>query len=87
MNVSIDEAGPKIAKVRAYAQAAGRNPAQLQFSISPGLGVSPSRDELKRAQDAGVQQIIVGSFPADLQAAKDDIARLAEHVVGPAASL
>lgn len=87
MNVSVDDAGAKIAKIKEYAQAVGRNPDQLQFSISPGMGAPLQQDDLKRAQDAGVQQIIVGSFPADRQAAKDDIARLAEQIVVPAASL
>lgn len=87
MNVSVDEAPSKINRIKDYARAVGRNPGELQFSISPGLGVSPTSDDLKRAQDAGVEQLIVGLFPAASRAVKDDIARLAEEVVGPAASL
>lgn len=87
MNVSIADAKTKITKVKEYARAAGRNPDTLQISISPGVGTTLTRDDLKRAQDAGVQQLIVGSFPADLQAVKDDMNRLAEQVVAPAASL
>ena len=87
MNVSVDEAPAKIGRIKDYARAAGRNPDALQFAISPGLGVPLTRDDIKRAQDAGVGQLIVGLFPADRQAVKDDIARLAEQVVEPAASL
>ncbi len=87
MNVSVAEAKPKIDKVKGYAKAAGRDPDALHFSISPGIGTSISRDDLKRLQDAGVDQIIVGAFPADLQAVKDDIAKLAEQIVAPAAAL
>ena len=87
MNVSVDEAPAKIGRIKDYARAAGRDPDALQFAISPGLGVPLTRDDIKRAQDAGVGQLIVGLFPADRQAVKDDIARLAEQVVDPAASL
>lgn len=87
MHVSVADAKPKIDKIKDYAKAAGRNPDALHFSISPDTGPSTSRDDLKRLQDAGAQQIIVGSFPSDLQAVKDDIAKLAEHIVGPAANL
>ena len=87
MNVSVDEAPSKIHKIKDYARAAGRNPDELQFSISPGLGVPLTRDDLKRAQDAEVGQLIVGLFPADRRAVKDDITRLAEQIVGPAADL
>ncbi len=87
MNVSVDEAPAKIGRIKDYARAAGRDPDALQFAISPGLGVPLTRDDIKRAQDAGVGQLIVGLFPADRQAVKDDIARLAEQVVEPAASL
>ena len=87
MNVSVDEAPAKIGRIKDHARAAGRDPDALQFAISPGLGVPLARDDIKRAQDAGVGQLIVGLFPADRQAVKDDIARLAEQVVEPAASL
>lgn len=87
MNVSVDEAPAKIGRIKDYARAAGRDPDALQFAISPGMGTPLTRDDIKRAQDAGVGQLIVGLFPADRRAVKDDIARLAEQVVEPAASL
>ena len=87
MNVSVADAKSKIDKVKDYARTAGRNPDALHFSISPGMGSSISRDDLKRLQDAGVAQIIVGSYPADLQAVKDDIGKLAEQIVAPAENL
>ena len=87
MNVSVDEAPAKIGRIKDYARAAGRDPDALQFAISPGMGAPLTRDDITRAQDAGVDQLIVGLFPADRRAVKDDIARLAEQVVEPAASL
>ena len=87
MNVGVDEAPAKIGRIKDYARAAGRDPDALQFAISPGMGTPLTHDDIKRAQDAGVDQLIVGLFPADRQAVKDDIARLAEQVVEPAASL
>lgn len=87
MNVSVADAPEKIAQVKKHARAAGRNADTLQISISPGMGTSLTQDDLKRAQDAGVHQLIVGSFPADLQAVKDDISRLSEQIVAPAAKL
>ena len=87
MNVSVDEAPAKIGRIKDYARAAGRDPDALQFAISPGMGAPLTRDDIKRAQDAEVGQLIVGLFPADRGAVKDDIARLAEQVVEPAASL
>ena len=88
INVSVADAKSKIDKVKGYARVAGRNPDALHFSISPpGMGSSTSRDDLKRLQDAGVTQIIVGSLPADLQAVKDDIGKFAEQIVAPAENL
>ena len=86
-NVAVADAKPAIDKIKGYAKAAGRNPDTLHFSIAPDPGSPTSRDDLKRLQDAGVDQIIVGAFPADLQALKGDIAKLAEQIVAPAAAL
>ncbi len=87
MNVSVTDAKPKIHEIKDYAKAAVRDPGAHQFSISPGIGTSVPRDDLRRFQDAGVHQIIIGAFPADLQPVKDDIDKPAEEIVAPAAPL
>ncbi len=87
MNIPVEAAKPKIDKVKNYARAVGRNPDALQFSVCPGMCASLAHDDLKRLQDAGVHQIIVGAFPADLQAVKEEIGKLAEQIVAPAANL
>ena len=87
MNVSVADAKPKIDKIKEFAKAAGRDPEAFEFSVSPGAGVSPTKDDLKGFQDAGVHQVIVWPSSADLQAVKDDIDKLGDEVVAPAASL
>lgn len=87
MNVSVADAKPKIDKIKDFAKAAGRDPDAFEFSISPGAGIVPTKDDLKGLQDAGVHQVIVWPPSADLQAVKDDIDKLGDEVVAPAASL
>ena len=87
MNVSVADAKSKIDKIKDYAKAAGRDPDALHFSVSPGMGSPIATDDLKQLQDAGVDQIIAGAFPTDLQAVKDEIGKLAERIVAPAANL
>lgn len=87
MKVSVADAKPKIDKIKDFAKAVGRDPDVFEFSISPGAGVLPTKDDLNGFQDAGVHQIIVWPPSADLQAVKDDIDKLGDEVVAPAASL
>ena len=87
MNVSVADAKPKIDKIKDYAKAAGRDPDAFEFSISLGAGVLPTKDDLKGLQDAGVHQMIVWPFSAELQAVKDDIDKLGDEVVASAADL
>lgn len=85
MNVTVEEAKTKIARMRQYAQAAGRDPGKLSFTVSPGIGAAVQLDQVKRYRDAGVQQVIVGSIPRDPKTVQGDIERLAEQIVAPAA--
>jgi probable F420-dependent oxidoreductase len=86
-NLTPEETKSKIARIRQYARAAGRDPEKLHLSISPGLGTSVDLDEVKRYRDAGVHQVIVGSIPRDAQAVQGSIERLAEQIVVPAEKL
>jgi hypothetical protein len=67
-----------------YAQAAGRDPGNLHFSVSPGIGRPVTLDQVKRYRDAGVDQMVVGTIPGDPKTVQGDIERLAEKIVAPA---
>jgi hypothetical protein len=71
--------------MRQYAQAAGRDPGKLHFSVSPGIGAPVKLDVVKRYRDAGVHQVVVGTIPRDPKTVQGDIERLAEKIVAPAA--
>jgi len=87
VNVTPDEAKAKVERMRQYAQAAGRDPGKLQFTVSPGIGAPVELDQVKRYRDVGVQQVIVGSIPRDPKTVQGDIERVAEKIVVPAAKL
>jgi len=87
MNVSPEEAQTKIARIKQYAQAAGRGNVKFSFAISPGLGLPIEMDAIKRYRDAGVDQVIAGGIPTDPKQAKAEIERLAEQLVVPSATL
>lgn len=87
LNVTIEDAQAKIPRMKHYAEAAGRNPNKLQFFASPGIGIVPDLDMIKRYRDAGVQQVITGVIAGDPKTMKDDIARLGDTVVRPAANI
>src|SRR6516165_9840110 len=83
VNVTLDDAKTKIQRMRHYAQAAGRDPDKLHFSVSPGIGSPVGLDEVKRYRDAGVDQLVIGTIPRDPKTAQGDIERLAEKIVVP----
>ncbi len=87
VNVTVEDAKSKIARIKQYAQAAGRDPGKLSFSVSPGLGLPVEMDMIKQYRDAGVQQVVVGAIPRDPQGIKGEIERLAEKLVVPSAKL
>jgi alkanesulfonate monooxygenase SsuD/methylene tetrahydromethanopterin reductase-like flavin-dependent oxidoreductase (luciferase family) len=87
VNVSPEEAQTKIARIKQYAQAAGRGKVQFSFAISPGIGAPIEMDTIKRYRDAGVDQVIAGGIPSDPKKAKAEIERLAEKLVVPSAKL
>jgi probable F420-dependent oxidoreductase len=87
VNVTVDDAKAKIARIREYAQAAGRDPGKLHFSVSPGLGEPVEMDRIKQYRDVGVHQVVVGAIPRDGQGMKGEIERLAGKLVAPSAKL
>lgn len=87
VNVTPEAAPGLIARMKHYAQAAGRDPEKLTFAVSPGLGSPIDIDMVKQFRDAGAHQVIAGGIPHDANAAKGEIERLAEKLVVPAAKL
>jgi probable F420-dependent oxidoreductase len=87
VNVSPEEAQTKIARIKQYAQAAGRGTVKFSFAISPGIGSPIEMDVIKRYRDVGVDQVIAGGIPSDPKQAKAEIERLAEKLVVPSAKL
>ena len=86
-NTSPEEAHVRIARIKQYAQAAGRSGVKFSFTVSPGIGAPLDVDALKRYRDAGADQVIVGAIVEDAKALPGEIERLAEHVVVPATKL
>src|SRR5262249_27343336 len=87
VNVTVEDAKAKIARIQQYAQAAGRDPGKLHFSVSPGLGESIEMDRIKQYRDVGVHQVVVGAIPRNGQGLKGEIERLAGKLVAPSAKL
>jgi probable F420-dependent oxidoreductase len=87
VNVTVEDARSKIARIRQYAAAVGRDPSRFSFSVSPGLGVPVEIDTIKRYRDAGVHQVVVGTIPRDPKGMREEIERLAEKLVVPSATL
>lgn len=87
VNVTPETAPDLIARMKRYAQAAGRDPEKLTFAVSPGIGSPIDMDTVKRFQDVGVHQIIAGGIPTDPKKAKGEIEKLAEKLVVPSAKL
>ena len=64
VNVTPETAKTHLANIRRYADAAGRDPAKLFFSVTTSIGQAVSRDEVNRFADIGVHQVILGAFGA-----------------------
>ena len=87
VNVTPESCKAHIARMAGYAQAAGRDPSALHYSVSTGIGKPIDMDEVKQFRDLGVHQIIVGGFAASVDEMKRDIKTMAEKIVVPSASL
>src|SRR5262249_49277224 len=87
VNVTAEDAKVKIARIKQYAQAAGRNAEKLSFAVSPGIGLPVEMDLIKQYRDVGIHQVIAGGIPSDPQKIKGEIERLAEKLVVPSAKL
>ena len=64
VNVSPEAAKTHMANIKRHADAAGRDASKLHYSVSPGIGVPVTLDEVKRYADIGVDQVIIGAFAA-----------------------
>ncbi len=64
----------------------GRKLADVQIAVSP-YGVPCDLDMLKRYRDAGVDQVILFALSAEPQKLYQEVARYAEQLVGPGASI
>ena len=81
VNVTPDSAKAHIAKIKAYAAAAGRDASKLFFSATTAMGQEVSSDEVKRFAEAGVHQVIVGAFGSSADEYKRLIESSAERLI------
>ena len=63
-----------MATIQRYAVAAGRDPSQLFYSVTTGIGQTTTREEVSRFANSGVDQVIIGA----LGASADEYTRLIE---------
>jgi alkanesulfonate monooxygenase SsuD/methylene tetrahydromethanopterin reductase-like flavin-dependent oxidoreductase (luciferase family) len=56
-----------MASIKGFAKAAGRDPSKISISVSTGIGVPISADEVKQFADMGVDQVIIGGFGASAE--------------------
>jgi hypothetical protein len=63
-----------------YAEAVGRDPAALHFSLSASIGAPVGLDQVKRYPDAAWIRW-VSTIPCDAKTGQADVARLAEKIV------
>ncbi|HBC54842.1 MAG TPA: hypothetical protein DCZ06_11315, partial [Alphaproteobacteria bacterium] len=76
-----------IAKLSAYIAAEGRARSDVDVTVAVPMGLELSVDDVKRYRDAGVDQLTIPVFAADVDQAKDMIDALAETILTPAAAL
>ena len=81
VNVTPDSAKAHIAKIKAYAAAAGRDAGKLYFSVTTAIGQEVSSDEVKRFAEVGVHQVIVGAFGSSADEYKRLIESNAERLI------
>ena len=81
VNVTPETAKTHMANIKRYADAAGRDASKLHFSVSPGIGVPVTLDEVKRFADVGVDQVIIGAFADSAAEYKQVIESNAEALI------
>ncbi len=67
VNVTLESAKTHLATIKRHAAAAGRDASKLFYSVTTGVGLPVSRDEVNRFEDIGVNQVIVGAFGASAE--------------------
>jgi len=83
VNVSPDAAKLHLAKIKKFADAAGRDASALSYAVSPQLGESISADEVKQFADVGIDQVVVGAFRESSDEYKQIIEAGAESLIVP----
>ncbi len=75
VNVTLESTKAHMTTIRRYAEAAGRDPGKLSFSVSTGIGTPITRAEVEAFAAIGVNQVIVGAFGSSA----DEYKRLIEE--------
>ncbi|MEX2481776.1 MAG: LLM class F420-dependent oxidoreductase [Gammaproteobacteria bacterium] len=86
VNVTPDTARAKIAAIKGYAEAAGRDPAKLSYAVSPQLGGLVTADEVTRFEDSGADQVIIVAFGASIEDYQRTLEASAEALIAPRGS-
>ncbi len=81
VNVTPETAKTHLANIKRYAEAAGRDPSKLFFSVTTSIGQAVTRDEVKRFADIGVHQVILGAFGSSADEYKRIIESNAESLI------
>jgi probable F420-dependent oxidoreductase len=87
LDLSAEDAIACAAQVRRYTAEAGRDPAALQFSLTPQPEAPLGAEELKRLADGGFSQLILRAFAPDADEMIALIERVARDVVEPGARI
>lgn len=80
-NLPVSDAAPKVARLKQLAREAGRNPDPLRIIAS--IFLTTSDDDIKRYQDAGINEFILnchGAFPLDQAGIRTRMAEFGRYV-------
>lgn len=83
VNVTPDAVKAHLETIGRFANAAGRDASKLSYAVSPQLGGPISLDEVKRFEDAGADQVVLGAFGASADEYKQLIENSAESLIVP----
>lgn len=83
VNVSLEAAVRHKQAIADFARAAGRDPAGLSYAVSPQFGGPVTLDEVRRYEDAGIDQVIVGIFGSSAEEFTRVIEQTAEALIVP----
>jgi hypothetical protein len=64
VNVTPESAKLHMATIQRYTVAASRDPSQLFYSVTTGIGQTTTREEVSRFANIGVDRVIIGALGA-----------------------